>query len=48
MLLGKGKWGLISQRNGKPDFERATPVQENQRLEELVANLSGDNNDVGR
>jgi hypothetical protein len=39
MLPEKGKWGLISQRNGKPDPERAKSVQENQRLEELMANL---------
>jgi hypothetical protein len=46
--LRKANGGLISQRNGKPDPERATLVQENELLEEPVANLSGDNNDVGR
>jgi len=42
-LLAKGKEGLISRRNGKPDPQRAKLIQENQRLKELVANLSVDN-----
>ena len=33
----------ISRRNGKPDPQRAKLIQENQRLKELVANLSVDN-----
>ena len=33
----------ISRRNGKPDPHRAKLIQENQRLKELVANLSVDN-----
>jgi len=40
---GKGKEGLISQRNGKVDPQRAKLTQENQRRKELVANLSVDN-----
>ena len=42
-LLEKGKEGLFSRRNGKPDPQRARLIQENQRLKELVANLSVDN-----
>ena len=42
-LLEKGKEGLISRRNGKPDPQRTKLIQENQRLKELVANLSVDN-----
>ena len=42
-LLEKGKEGLISQRNGRTDPQRAKLIQENQRLKELVANLSVDN-----
>jgi len=41
--LQNGKEGLISRRNGKSDPQRARLVQENQRLKELVANLSVDN-----
>ena len=42
-LLEQGKGGLISRRNGKTDPQRAKLIQENQRLKELVANLSVDN-----
>ena len=42
-LLERGKEGLISRRNGKVDPQRAKLTQENQRLKELVANLSVDN-----
>ena len=42
-LLEKGKEGLISQGNGKIDPQKAKLVQENQRLKELVANLSVEN-----
>ncbi len=42
-LLERGKEGLISPRNGKVDPQRAKLTQENQRLKELVANLSVDN-----
>ena len=42
-LLEEGKDGLITQRNGKLDPQRAKLIQENQRLKELVANLSVDN-----
>ena len=40
---GEGGKGLISRRNGKPDPQRTKLIQENQRLKELVANLSVDN-----
>jgi len=33
----------ISRRNGKTDSQRARLIQENQRLKDLVANLSVDN-----
>jgi transposase len=42
-LLEKGKEGLIARRNGKSDPQKAKLIQENQRLKELVANLSVDN-----
>lgn len=42
-LLEKGKDGLVFRRNGKPDPEKAKVLQENQRLKELVANLSVEN-----
>ena len=42
-LLERGKEGLISQRNGKPDSQKAKLITENQWLKELVANLSVDN-----
>lgn len=42
-LLEKGKEGLISRGNGKIDPQKAKLVQENQRLKELVANLSVEN-----
>ena len=42
-LLERGKEGLISQRNGKPDPQKAELITENQRLKELVANLSVEN-----
>ena len=42
-LREKGKEGLIVRRNGKPDPQRSKLIQENQRLKELVANLSVDN-----
>jgi len=42
-LLEKGKDGLITRRNGKTNPQQAKLIQENQRLKELVANLSVDN-----
>jgi len=39
-LLEKGKEGLDFRRNGKADPQKAKLLQENQRLKELVANLS--------
>jgi len=39
-LLEKGKEGLVSRGNGKIDPQKAKLIQENQRLKELVANLS--------
>ena len=42
-LLERGKEGLVSRGNGKADPQRAKLIQENQRLKELVANLSVDN-----
>jgi hypothetical protein len=40
---GKGKGGLVLRGNGKVDPHEAKLVQENQRLKELVANLSVEN-----
>ena len=42
-LLEKGKDGLITRRNGKTNPQQAKLIQENQRLKELVANLSVEN-----
>ena len=42
-LLEQGKEGLVSRGNGKRDPQRAKLIQENQRLKELVANLSVEN-----
>ena len=42
-LLEKGKEALVSRGNGKVDPQKAKLIQENQRLKELVANLSVDN-----
>jgi len=42
-LLEKGKEGLVFRRNGKSDPQKAKLLQENQRLKELVANLSVEN-----
>ena len=42
-LLEKGKEGLVSRGNGKIDPQRTKLLQENQRLKELVANLSVEN-----
>jgi len=42
-LLEQGKEGLAFRRNGKPDPQKAKLFQENQRLRELVANLSVEN-----
>ena len=42
-LLEEGKEGLVSRRNGRTDPQRAKLIQENQRLKELVADLSVDN-----
>ena len=42
-LLENGKEGLTSRGNGNTDPQRAKLIQENQRLKELVANLSVEN-----
>lgn len=42
-LLQKGKEGLISRGNGKIDPQKTKLIQENERLKELVANLSVEN-----